>query len=220
MRNTKLSISLMFTVYLCCSHASLAQTVAQEKPDMPAPHQSSQAPSMREPYAPITGTGRAKWFVIASIGPQSLAAGLFTSAIATARDKPVEYGPGWEGYGKRNAMRLTGVATSNAMEASLGSLWGEDPRYFRATGRPIGKRIQNIVVMTFMAKRPDGHLAPAYARYAAITGGNFLSNTWRVDSEASSGAAGRRVALGFVGRMAGDAFKEFFPDLVRLIHHR
>jgi hypothetical protein len=214
-------IALIFAACLFCGSTSLlAQTAPQEKPDMPTPQQSSQAPSMREPYAPITGAGRAKWFVIASVGPQSLAAGVFTSGINTARDKPVEYGPGWEGFGKRYAMRLTGVATSNAMEVSLGSLWGEDPRYFRATGRPIGKRIQNIVVMTFMAKRPDGHLSPAYARYAAITGSNFLSNTWRADSEASTGAAGRRVALGFVGRMAGDAFKEFFPDLVRLIHHR
>lgn len=175
---------------------------------------------MREPYVPISGEERAKWFVKASIGPQSLAAGLFTSAISTARDKPVEYGPGWEGYGKRYAMRLTGAATSNAMEASLGSLWGEDPRYFPATGQPIGKRLRNIVVMTFMAKRPDGHLAPAYARYAAITGSNFLSNTWRADSEANSGAAGRRAALGFAGRMAGDAFRAFFPDLVRVIRHR
>lgn len=187
---------------------------------MPTPRRSSQAPSSQEPYVPITGPERAKWFVKSTIGPQSLASGVFTSALNTARDKPVEYGPGWEGFGKRYGMRLTGVATNNAIEASLGSLWGEDPRYFRATGRPIGKRIQNIVVMTFMAKRPDGHLAPAYARFAATTGGNFLSNSWRVESEASSGAAGRRVALGFVGRMAGDAFKEFWPDLARVIHHR
>lgn len=215
------SIVLWFSTCLFFGSSSLlAQTAAQEKPDMPAPQQSAQAPSLREPYVPITGQERAAWFVKASIGPQSLASGLFTSALNTARDKPVEYGPGWEGFGKRYGMRLTGVATNNAIEASLGSLWGEDPRYFRATGRPIGKRIQNIVVMTFMAKRPDGHLAPAYARYAATTGGNFLSNTWRADSEASSGAAGRRVALGFVGRLVGNSFKEFWPDLARAIHHR
>jgi len=33
-------------------------------------------------------------------------------------------------------MRLTGVSTGKAIEAGLGSLWGEDPRYFRAAGQP------------------------------------------------------------------------------------
>jgi hypothetical protein len=219
MRNYILRITLTFTVSLCGSGALRAQTAPQEKPAMPSPRQSSLAPSAQEPYVPITGKERAKWFVKASIGPESLAAGLITSAINTARDKPVEYGPGWEGFGDRYGMRLAGVTTSSAMEASLGALWGEDPRYFRTTGQPFGKRVRNVVVMTFMAKRPDGHLAPAYARYIAIPGGNFLSNTWRVDSEATNTAAVRRAALGVVGRMTADAFKEFSPDLVRLIRH-
>ena len=187
---------------------------------MPSPRQSSLAPSVQEPYLPISGKERAKWFVKASIGPESLAAGLFTAGINTARDKPMEYGTGWEGFGKRYPMRLTGVATSSAIEASLGSIWGEDPRYFRTSGQPFGKRVRNVVVMTFMAKRPDGHVAPAYARYTAIVGGNFISNTWRAGSEATNTAAVRRAALGVVGRLAADAFKEFSPDLVRLIRHR
>ena len=47
----------------------------------------------------------------------------FRSGWQTARDKPVEYGPSWEGFGKRYGMRLTGVATGNAMEAAIGSIW-------------------------------------------------------------------------------------------------
>ena len=48
----------------------------------------------------------------------------------------------------------------------------------------------------------------------------IFSNTWRADSEATNTAAVRRAALGVVGRMAADAFKEFSPDLIRLIRHR
>jgi hypothetical protein len=154
MRNTILSIVLTFAAFLCGSAALQAQSAPQEKPDMPSPQQSSLAPSAQEPYVPIFGKERAKWFVKASIGPQSLAAGLFTSSINTARDKPVEYGTAWEGFGKRYAMRLTGVATSSAIEASLGSIWGEDPRYFRTSGQPFGKRIRNVVVMTSWPNAP------------------------------------------------------------------
>ena len=39
----------------------------------------------------------------------------------------------------------------------------EDPRYFRATDQPVKGRIQNILVMTFAARRADGSLAPASA---------------------------------------------------------
>ncbi len=98
-------------------------------------------------------------------------------------NRPQEYGPHWEGYGKRYGMRFTGIATGNLMEGSLGALWGEDPRYFRATGQSVKGRIKNVIVMTFVARQDDGTFAPAYARYVGISGNNFLSNTWRADSE-------------------------------------
>jgi len=128
--------------------------------------------------------------------------------------RPREYGPHWEGFGKRYGMRFTGIATGNLMEASVGALWGGDPRYFRATGQPI-KGIKNVMVVTFAARRADGELAPAYARYVGISGNNFMSNTWRADGESGVGDACLRAALGFAGRMGGNAFAEFWPTLAK-----
>jgi hypothetical protein len=168
----------------------------------------------------ITGRQRIDWFAKSTIGPESLAAGLFSAGFGTARNSPREYGPHWEGFGKRYGMRLTGVSTGNAMEAGLGALWGEDPRYSRAAGGPVKERIRNIVVMTFMARRADGSLAPAYARYAATAGNNLLSNTWRADSESGIGDACLRTALGFAGRMGSNAFAEFWPTVTKHLFHR
>ncbi len=182
--------------------------------------------STREPltwssrYQPITGKQRFTWFVVSTIGPQSLASGVFSAGFETARNKPVEYGPSWPGFGKRYGMRLSGVSTGNAIEASLGALWGEDPRYFRAAGEPFGRRIGNIIKMTFAARRRDGHLAPAYARYIAIPGNNFLSNTWRVESDSQAGDAARRTLWGFLGQMGGNAFQEFWPDIKHALFHK
>lgn len=67
---------------------------------------------------PISGRQRFHWFVQSTIGPESLAAGLFTAGFGTAINRPKEYGPHWEGYGKRYGMRFTGIATGNAMEAA------------------------------------------------------------------------------------------------------
>ena len=171
-------------------------------------------------YQSITGRQRLHWFVKSTIGPQSLAAGLFTAGFGTAFNRPEEYGPHWEGYGKRYGMRFTGISTGNAMEAAVGSLWGEDPRYFRATAQSFKGRMKNVMVMTFVARQADGDLGPAYARYIGITGNNFLSNTWREDSESSVGDACLRTALGFAGRMGSNAFAEFWPTVTKRIFHK
>jgi hypothetical protein len=171
-------------------------------------------------YQPITGEERFKWFAVSTMGPQSLTAGVFSAAIGTAENKPKEYGPSWEGFGKRYGMRLTGISTGNAMEAGLGALWGEDPRYLRAVGEPFGSRVRNVVKMTFLASRRTGRLGPAYARFIAIPGNNFLSNTWRADSEATARDAALRTLLGVLGRMGSNAFQEFWPDVRQHLFHK
>ena len=171
-------------------------------------------------YQAITGKERLNWVIKSTVGPVSLAAGLFSAGFGTAMNRPREYDPRWEGFGKRYGMRFTGIATGNAMEATIGALWGEDPRYFRATGQSFKGRVRNVVVLTFAARRTDGDLAPAYARYIGISGNNFLSNTWRADSESGVGDACLRTALGFAGRMGGNAFAEFWPSLTKHLFHK
>jgi hypothetical protein len=75
-------------------------------------------------------------------------------------------------------------------------------------------------VMTFAAKRANGNLAPAYARYIGKTGSNFLSNAWRADGVSSVNDACVRTTLGFLGRMGSNAFAEFWPDVRKHIFHR
>ncbi len=154
-----------------------------------------------------------------TVGPETLAVGLFSAGIGTARNSPKEYGTHWAGFGKRYGMRLTGVSTGNAIEASLGALWGEDPRYFRDTGKPFKHRLRHVVLSTFTAHDRAGFVMPAYARYVATPGNNFLSNTWRADSEATNRAAALRTVWGFVGLMGKNAFTEFWPDVRQKISH-
>jgi len=171
-------------------------------------------------YEPITARERVKWFTWMTVGPASLTGGLISAGFGTWRDTPSEYGTHWEGFGERYGMRFTGVATSNAMEAGIGALWGEDPRYFRAPEEPFGERIVHVVKWTFVATDRNGHATPAYARYMAISGSNFLSNTWREPSEADTGHALDRIAFGFLGRMTSNAWEEFWPDMnARLFHY-
>jgi hypothetical protein len=202
---------LALTAIFAASQAALPQDPAA---------QSASAVQSQASYQPITGDQRLRWFVNSTLGPTTLEAGLFTAAIGTARNAPREYGPHWDGFAKRNGIRLTGLGTSNAIEASLGALWGEDPRYVRASGEPFKSRVNNVVISTFTAHNPSGGRMPAFARFVAIPGNNFLSNTWRADSEATNHSAALRTLWGFLGEMGKNAFLEFWPDARQHIFHR
>jgi hypothetical protein len=168
-------------------------------------------------YQPITASERGHWFLTSTVGPTSLfLAGPLSAAIGTARDIPSEYGPHWDGFAKRNGMRLTGISTGNLIEAGLGAIWGEDPRYFPSPTRGVGPRVTYVIRTTFLAPHRDGSWHPAYARFAGDVGNNFLSNTWRADSEAKTSSAVYRSLWGMAGRMGSQAIAEFWPDVRKI----
>lgn len=172
-------------------------------------------------YHRISAEGRLEWIARATVGRTSLVGGIFSAGLGTAVDSPSEYGPHWEGFGKRYGMRLTGISTGNAIEASLGAaLNGEDPRYFHTIHRPFGSRVKNIVDLTFRAYQNDGERHLAYARYAATFGNNFLSNAWRAPSEADWQHALIRTAEGFGDRALSNTFREFMPQVLRKLRHK
>jgi len=64
-------------------------------------------------------------------------------------------------------------------------------------------------------------LAFAHVSWGEALAGVLIPKiTWRADSTANTGDALGRTALGFVGKLAGNAFAEFWPDLKKRIHHR
>jgi len=175
---------------------------------------------LEEAYYPITPSERLRWFVTGTVGPAHMAGLAFVSACGTALHRPGEYGPHWAGFADRLGIGLAGSALGNAMEASGGVVLREDPRYFRVPQQPFRARLGNVLRLTFLARSRDGGLKPAYARYVGVFGSNFLSNTWRVPSEANAQDALLRSSEGFAGRMAANAFGEFWPDLKKYLFHK
>jgi hypothetical protein len=172
------------------------------------------------PVRPITPYERLEWFTKASIAPTNLLGGAALAGWGTLFNDPREYGTHWDGFGDRYGMVMSSVVTGNAMEAGLGAIWGEDPRYRRASvGSSMGGRLGHVVKWTFAAPGGDGTLRPAYARYLAIAGTSFLSNSWREPSEANNSQALDRIAFGFLGRMGTNTWDEFWPDAKKKFFH-
>lgn len=99
------------------------------------------AASYGQVAAPISGEERLQWIAGRTVGPGGLIGGVFSAGFSTLGNQPEEYGPHWAGFGKRYGLRLTQVGTASVMEAGLGAMWGEDPRYVRSgDGEAAGEK--------------------------------------------------------------------------------
>ncbi|MGD0438073.1 MAG: hypothetical protein ABSB86_16545 [Bryobacteraceae bacterium] len=169
---------------------------------------------------PVTAKQRAEWVVSYTVGPQAIIGEAISAGLGTWRDKPSEWGTHWDGFGKRAGADFAEAAVSHTMEAGLGAIWGEDPRYARDAGAPFKNRLGHVFKMTFLARDRNGNLMPAYARFIAIPSSAAISEAWRPPSEQSAGDVGARIGLGVLGRMSSNAFNEFWPDVRRLVFRR
>lgn len=189
---------------------ALAQSPAavekeEQKPDAAA---SYEAPSAHD---------RLEWYARSSFGWQNWAAGTFTSAFWTALNRPEEWGDTWEGFAKRFGSRQACVMFGNGVEAGLGAIWGEDPRYWRQGGGKFWSRTGHAFRTTFLAYNREGRLMPAYARYAGVVSSGFLANAWFPDSANRWQDGLARAGWGILGRFSSNLFAEFWPDVWRKI---
>jgi hypothetical protein len=178
-----------------------------------AAHAQNPPPTAADPYQPITPSQRVVWAVNGVVAPPNLGVGVLSAGWLTALNQPEEWGRSWSGFGKRYLEREADVGIANTIEAGLGSLWGEDPRYRRSGKDGIWSRIGYAAARTVTAPGRDGRMRPAWARFAAKTLNTQIENTWLPPSARTGGAVAVRIADGFIGRFGGNLWGEFWPDV-------
>ncbi|HEY2908389.1 MAG TPA: hypothetical protein VGJ29_20960 [Vicinamibacterales bacterium] len=167
-------------------------------------------------YRPASGAERRDWIVDGTVGPRSLlVVGPLATIWQTGFNTPSEWGRTWTGVEKRYGEREVDVALSSAIEAGLGALWGEDPRYVPSGRRGIWPRARYAIKTAFVAQRRDGRLAPAWGRYAGNVLNNVIENAWLPPSVTTARQTTFRSALGMAGRLGGNAWDEFWPDVYK-----
>jgi hypothetical protein len=172
------------------------------------------APALVPQQRPITAQERRKWFVEGALAPKALGTGLVMGAWHTAVDSPEEW-QGSSGFTKRVLTYDADNGISKGIEASLGLLWGEDPRPVRSGRDDLGGRLGFAIKTVVLAPRSDGHLGPAWGRYAGTVGSNVAQNAWLPSRLTTPKETARRIAAGLVGRLAMNMWQEFGPDLRR-----
>lgn len=185
-----------------------------------APLLRGQALASSAPPDPISmsASARAGWVLSSTVGFVPISTLTIESGLETWSNSPKEFDTHWTGFGERVGSKLATSAVSNTMEASLGSLWGEDPRYRRLGKGSFSMRIKHSLAMSVSAENASGGTMPAYSRYIAIPSSRFISNTWLPASQQTLGSTFSRVGFAFLRRAAGNTFQEFWPDLRRHLH--
>jgi hypothetical protein len=169
-------------------------------------------------YVPITASQRVEWITDGTIGLRSvLIVGVMSASFQTGVNTPSEWERSWSGFGERFLQREADVALSNSLEAGVGALWGEEPRYIRAGRGTIGDRARYAIKTAFLAQHVDGTLHPAWGRYVGNTVNNVIENAWLPPSATTPGQTVLRSVFGMLTRIGGNAFEEFWPDVVRLL---
>lgn len=174
-----------------------------------------------DPYAPPTPDDRAEWVIRRTFGWRSFAAGAISAGRKTWWNTPEEWGGQWSGFGKRFATRQADVMMASSMEASLGAIWGEDPRYFRSGQEGFRKRLKHAVTSAFLTYRQDGSRDVAWARFIAIPSSRAITYSWRPDSEKHWWKmAAQPLGTGIGGKMFSNLMREFLPDITRKLRHK
>jgi hypothetical protein len=176
---------------------------------------NAQSPATDDPYVPIRISERIDWTIDDTIGPLSLAAGTFKAAYETEMNTPKRWGQTASGFWKRAGNREVDVALSSSIESGLGAFWGEEPRYIPSHQSGIWPRVRYATKTVLLAQRRDGHLAPAWGRYAGNVFNNVIEDTWLPSTVTTWQRTLVRSSGGFLSRWAGNVWREFWPDL----HH-
>jgi hypothetical protein len=170
--------------------------------------------------APITGVERINWIVDGTLGPRSLGVGVLASTWQTSLRVPDEWSRSAFGFRERYLEREADVAISNSLEAGLGALWGEDPRFVRAPRGTARSRVAHAFKTVVLAPRSDGQLKIAWGRLAGNVFNNVIENAWLPPSMTTPGGTALRSANGLLGRLVGNLWDEFWPDIRSRLSHR
>ena len=197
-----------------------AVSSGQETPPVvPLVAHPATVPPASTTYVPPTGRERLRWAVASTFGPRAEGGGLLSATWFTGWNNPHEWGNGARGFVTRLGSRQVSVGIANALEASAGSLWGEDPRYPRSDS-DIRERVRNAFRCVFMTRARDGHLRFGYARVIAIVGSNTIAHAWLPPSGRTWGGTLERVGYSYLARLAVNAFLEFWPDIRHYVFKR
>jgi hypothetical protein len=175
--------------------------------------QSSGTPTptpANQPYVRPDKETREKRYFLSMFGPFALGGDVLAAGLDTASNTPREWGPHWNGFGKRFASQLGKGVIHHTTQFALEESFKLDSYYYRSTKKDVGSRLKNAITSTFTARRPDGSKTIGFPRIAgSYTAGIIAAETWYPNRYGlKDGLKSGTLSLGT--DILSNLFKEFF----------
>lgn len=167
--------------------------------------------------------GRLRLFLDDTVLSPTLAPRLAFGAALDHRDGDRRaWGTGADAYGKRMAARAGLVLSQAAIQHATAAAMGLDPRGDRTRcgcTHPL-RRMTHALTRTVYTRDRHGRAVPNVPLVAGAAGGAMVARAWYPRDEHPGRDAARFAAMAVVGQAGANLFKEFAPELKRLIPRR
>ena len=167
--------------------------------------------------------GRLRLFLDDTVLSPTLAPRLAFSAALEHRDGANRaWGTGADAYGRRMAAKAGLVMSQAAVQHGTAAMLGLDPRGDQsrcACTNPL-RRATHAMARTLYTRDRRGRAVPNVPLVAGAAGGAMIARAWYPRSEGPGRDAARFAAMAVVGQAGANVFKEFAPELKRLIPRR
>jgi hypothetical protein len=143
-------------------------------------------------------------------GPVALGKTVVSAGYSTWRNSPEEWGPTWEGFGRRFASGLGKNAIKQTTIYTLGEAFKLDSGFYRSTKKNTGGRLGDALLSTFVARKPNGTKVFGFPRIAGTyTASVIAAETWYPKRFTyKDGLKSGTISLGL--NVAFNVVKEFF----------
>ncbi len=134
------------------------------------------------------------------------------------RDRPSQWGQGWDALGERYASHLGQYAVQRSIMFPVQAIDHEDTRFFRSKRTSIHGRIGDAFLHTVWRHDDSGGMMPAYSEFLGDYGAAAISRMWWPDNYHKGSSifiAGSDTILIDAGI---NVIHEFAPDVKRHLH--
>lgn len=152
------------------------------------------------PYVRPPADKRFKKYVNSMFGPWSIGRAVASAGLSTWKDSPEEWGPHWDGFGKRFASNMGRSVMKNTMMYGMDEAFKLDSYYYRSTKRDVGSRIKNAMLSPVIARKPDGKKVFGFPRVVSTYASSVIvSETWYPGTDWKDGLRNGSMTLLFNG---------------------
>src|SRR4051812_3795517 len=165
--------------------------------------------SQSDVYVRPDAKTRQKRYVSSIFGPYSLAKTVALAGITTARNSPEEWGPHWDGFGRRLASGFSRGVIKNSIQFGLDEALKVDSHFYRSKDKSVGARIGNALISPVTARTTEGKRTIGIPRIVGTYASSIIAEeAWfpaRYDWK--DGVKAGTISLGFSA--AFNVFEEF-----------